>query len=176
MVGSHVKIDAMIRRLLVVCVALACSVSLAACNHKNVPVAIPSASAPLTGVELSKAENVATGWITTLNAATVSGDTSVLKKLGTANCAVCTDFAHQLDVIYSAGGHVTTKGWTVESILPEAGGTTARPIFQVKANASPQTVVARKGAKPAPHKGGELQLRMILVASGSTWKIERIDV
>lgn len=172
----HVKIVAMIRRLLAACVALACMVGLAACNHKKAPAADASSSPPLTGVALSKAENVATGWITALNQATVSGDTADLKKLATSNCDVCADFAHQLDVIYAAGGHVATKGWTVESIIPESGGTTARPVFQIKATSAPQTVVASKGAKPAPHKGGDLQLRMILVQSGTTWKIARIDV
>ncbi|MGH3492839.1 MAG: hypothetical protein ACRDQ1_06340 [Sciscionella sp.] len=166
----------MIRRLLVVCVALACSVSLAACNQKNSPSANPSASAPLGGVPLSRAENVATGWITALNQATVSGDTSDLKKFGTAACAVCTDFAHKLDVIYAAGGHVATKGWTVQSILPESGGTAARPVFLVKATSAPQTVVTSKGATPSKLTGGALQLRMILVQAGNTWKIERIDV
>ena len=170
----RVKLDRVIRRLLVVLVALACSFTLASCN-KGADHANHKPSANASANEAS-AERFASLWVTTLNKATTSGDTTQLKSLGLTSCKVCADFANQLDQIYGAGGHVTSQGWTIETVIPESGATATQRILQIKAKVAPQTVVLKKGAKPKTYKGGEQQIRMVLSFVTNGWKIERIDV
>jgi hypothetical protein len=160
-----------IRRVLVVLVALACSFTLASCNNH----ATHKPSANVSANEAS-AERFASLWVTTLNKATTSGDTTQLKSLGLKTCKVCADFANQLDQIYGAGGHVTSQGWTIETVIPESGATATQRILQIKAKVAPQTVVLKKGAKPKKYKGGEQQIRMVLAFVNNGWKINRIDV
>jgi len=167
-----------IRRLLVLLVSLVCALALTSCSDDG-----GSSKKSTSGIpEYARtnddrgAQNFARYWIDTLNKATVTGDTKKLKKLQKKSCETCTDFAKQLDTIYAAGGHVKTDGFKVKSLVKDAGIPKPGAGVSATLNATPQTVVAKKGAAPRTLKGGDLRLRLIMVRVGDHWSMDRIDV
>lgn len=171
----------MIRRLLVLCVSLACCLALSSCGgggDKTAAVAKDGSGIPVyaTSNDEKGAQNFARYWIDTLNAATTSGDTKKLKTLQKANCETCTDFAKQLDAIYAAGGHVETKGFKVKKIVNEAGVPAPGAGVSVVLTATPQKVYKTKDAAVRSIKGGDLRLRLIMVRVAQHWAMDRIDV
>ena len=129
----------MIRRLLVLCVSLACCLALSACKGGDSDSkTVDGLPAYVTSNDEKGAQNFARYWITTLNQATTSGKTAKLKSLNKATCDTCTDFAKQLDEIYGAGGHVETDGFKVKKIANEAGVPKPGAGVSVVLTATPQ--------------------------------------
>ena len=141
----HVKIEYVIRRLLLLLVSAVCCLSLAACGGGGDAKASSKSSGPdipayaKTNDERG-AQKFAQYWIDTLNAATVSGDTKKLRSLQKKSCDLCTKFANRLDSIYGAGGHVESKGFTVKSVISEAGIPAPGAAVSAKIRTSAETV------------------------------------
>lgn len=114
-------------------------------------------------------------WTDTLNKATTTGKTDELKALATDDCDACADFAGQLDKIYAAGGHVESNGWSVNKIVPEAGAAENEVGLLVTYDVAPQTVVAKKGAKPQDFQGGTQGFRFHLVRDGGDWAVQDLS-
>ena len=167
----------MIRRATVLLVSLACCFSLAACNGKNSdPKTVDGIPAYAAANTPQGAQGFARYWITTLNKATVDGKTAKLRTLQKTSCTTCTDFAKQLDTIYAKGGHVDTKGFKVKKILNDSSVPPPGAGVSVVLTATPQTIVASKGATARHLKGGDLRLRLIMVRVKSHWVMDRIDI
>jgi hypothetical protein len=167
-----------IRRLLLVLVSLTCGLVLASCGGGDDAKASSGPDIPAYAKTNDErgAQKFAQYWIDTLNAATVSGDTKKLKSLQKKSCVVCTDFAKRLDAIYGAGGHVSSKGFQVKSLISEAGIPSPGAGVSAALRSSEETVYERKGAKPVKHQPGDLRLRLIMVRSGDHWLMDRVDV
>jgi hypothetical protein len=173
---ARVRIGHVIRRLLVLCVSLACCLALSSCNSNRDPKTVDGFPAYVTTNDEKGAQNFARYWISTLNQATTSGRTAKFKSLNKDSCDVCTDFAKQLDTIYGAGGHVETDGFKVKKIANEAGIPKPGAGVSVVLTATPQKVVKSKGAAARSLKGGDLRLRLIMVRDKSHWVMDRVDV
>ena len=173
---ARVRIGHVIRRLLVLCVSLACCLALSSCNSGGDPKTVDGFPAYVTTNDEKGAQSFARYWITTLNEATTSGKTAKFKSLNKDSCDVCADFAKQLDTIYAAGGHVETDGFKVKKIANEAGVPKPGAGVSVVLTATPQKVYKSKGAAPRSLKGGDLRLRLILVREKSHWVMDRVDV
>jgi hypothetical protein len=175
--GRRVRIEGVIRRATALLVSLACCFALAACNgNKSDPKTVDGIPAYAAANTPQGAQGFARYWITTLNKATVDGKTAKLRSLQKKSCTTCTDFANQLDTMYSKGGHVETKGFKVKKILNDSGIPKPGAGVSVVLTATPQTVVASKGATPKHLKGGDLRLRLIMVREKSHWVMDRIDI
>ena len=158
--------------------AVACLFAVSSCGD-DASKSSPGASAVpsyASGNNQHGAEQFASYWVDTLNKATVSGKTGQLKTLGLKSCTRCTDFAHQLDTIYAAGGRVETAGWKVQTVLPESGLPQDVTGLSVKVQVSPQSVVKQKGASAEEHKGGALVVRMILTRTDDHWVVKSLDI
>jgi hypothetical protein len=167
-----------IRRSLALLLSLVCLAALASCKSSNSnddPKTVDGIPAYATTNDTKGAQNFVRYWIDTLNKATVTGDTKKLKTLQKATCTVCTDFANKLDTIYGKGGHVETNGFKVNRLVNDSS--IPKPGVGVSAalTATPQTVVASKGATPQHLKGGDLRLRLIMVREKDHWVMDRID-
>ncbi len=154
----------------------------AASGSPSPPGGSPSAA---TGVDIPgrATENSMDGvkaftsfWVSTLNEATDTGDTSTLRRLAAKSCTMCTDFADHLDEIYGAGGRVESEGWEVESQIPIAGQPEENPGIQLNVKIHPQKVYESQNAKPKPYTGGEQRFRMFLVREGDHWLVQRMTV
>jgi hypothetical protein len=174
----HVKIEYVIRRLLLLVVSLACCLALASCGSGDDAKASsgPDIPAYAKANDERGAQKFAEYWIETLNAATVSGETKKLKTLQKKSCNTCVDFAKQLDTIYGAGGRVETKGFQVKSLVPEAGVPKPGAGVSATLQSTPQTVYRSKNAQPQKYKGAELRLRLIMVRADDHWLMDRIDI
>lgn len=115
-------------------------------------------------------------WVETLNYATDTGDTRLLKALATKNCDACTAFAATLDEIYAKGGHVESKGWELKSAVPMADQPTDSPAFQLDVKFEPQKVFSTKKSKPKDYPGGEQPARMVLTRQDGRWLVEKLDI
>ena len=168
----------MIRRLLLPCVALVCALVLSSCGGggDSSPSTVDGLPAYVTVNNEKGAQSFARYWIDTLNKATTSGDTAKFKQLNKDSCTTCGDFATQLDNIYGAGGHVETDGFKIKKIVNEAGVPAPGAGVSVVLTATPQKVVAKKGAAARELKGGDLRLRLIMVRVQKHWVMDRIDV
>ena len=168
----------MIRRLLLSCVALVCALVLSSCGGGGdaSPSTVDGFPAYVTANNEKGAQSFARYWIDTLNEATTSGDTAKFKKLNKDSCTTCGDFATQLDNIYGAGGHVETDGFKIKKIVNEAGVPAPGAGVSVVLTATPQKVVAKKGAAARELKGGDLRLRLIMVRVQKHWVMDRIDI
>jgi hypothetical protein len=178
--GPPVKIEHVIRRLLVLSVSLLCALALSSCSKDDGASSdgqtVDGFPAYVTTNDEKGAQSFARYWIDTLNNATTSGDTKKLKSIQKASCTTCADFAKQLDDIYGAGGHVETDGFKVKKILNEAGVPAPGAGVSVTLTATPQKVFKAKGATPRSLKGGEVRLRLIMVRVKNHWEMDRIDV
>jgi hypothetical protein len=129
---------------------------------------------------LAQTENAARSfvsyYIATLNDATSSGDTRLLKTLSTQTCNACSGFAATLDEIYGKGGHVETQGWAIDSIVPQADTPPERPAFQLSLKVAPQTVYQTKKAQPKDYPGGEQPAHFILTWQDGRWLVDRLDI
>ena len=173
----RVRIGHVIRRLLVLCVSLACCLAVSACKGGDSDSkTVDGFPAYVTSNDEKGAQNFARYWVTTLNQATTSGKTEKFKALNKDSCDTCTDFAKQLDDIYAAGGHVETDGFKVKKIANEAGVPKPGAGVSVVLTATPQKVYKSKGAAPRSLKGGDLRLRLIMVREKSHWVMDRVDI
>lgn len=193
----------MTRRLIALCLTLACSFGVASCSSDShgsdkpsTTASSPSASgsgstsaSPDDSATASAiipegakadtekgAEAFASFWVDTLNSATSSGNTTELRSLAGPNCRRCDDFAQSLDQIYGAGGHVSTKGWQVTSVIPVSGASKDNPGFQVTVQVSPQKVVRSTDAKSKTYPGGKQGFQMYLVREDDHWVVDRINI
>ena len=137
------------------------------------PSGVPAAA---EAYSVAGAKAFAAAWVKELNHATVTGDTKTLLAMSGKQCAVCTDFAQHLAKIYSAGGHVDTKGWQVKSVIPIAGQSLKKPGFQVTVISAPQQVYPSKSAKPQSYRGGQQGMRMFLSRSHGQWMVQNIEI
>jgi hypothetical protein len=160
-------------RLSLFLACLACVFGLAGCGSS---ASSNQAAPPPSDYTVSAAKAFTKYWVNTLNQATTSGKTEQLLALSGPKCARCKDFAQQLKQIYSAGGHVETKGWKVTNVIPIAGENLKHPGFQVVATVSPQKVYRSKGAKPQTYAGGHQGMRMFLTRAGDQWQVETIEI
>lgn len=115
-------------------------------------------------------------WVATLNKATTTGNTATLRALAAPTCAMCTDFANQLDKIYRTGGHVESRGWDVQSEIPIGGQKPNNPGIQLNVQVSPQKVYRTKNAKPQTYKGGPQGFRLFLIRRGDRWLVQRMEI
>ena len=170
----------MIRRLLVLCVSLACCLALSSCgggdDDKKDPNTVDGFPAYITTNDEKGAQSFARYWIETLNEATTSGDTKKLKTLQKKSCETCTDFARQLDEIYAKGGRVETEGFKIKNLVNEANVPAPGAGVSVTLTATPQKVYATKDAAVRELKGGDLRLRLIMVRVKDHWLMDRIDI
>lgn len=176
------------KRLLATAASLACCLALASCNGNGTPAhahakahqssgsASPSAHPTLPASTLASAKKFTSQWVGTLNTATTTGNTTKLKAISAKSCTACTDFAKQLDVIYAAGGHVDSKGWSVQRIIPIEGNNAKEPGLYVTVTIAPQKVYRKKGSKPQTYKGGDKNFQFFLLRKGDGWVMQRIDV
>lgn len=129
---------------------------------------------------LTETENAARSFVSyyveTLNYATSSGDTRLLKTLSTPTCDACDAFAATLDEIYGKGGHVESQGWAIESIVPQADTPPERPAFQLSLQVAPQTVYLTKKAEPKDYPGGSQPAHFILTWQDGRWLVDRLDI
>jgi hypothetical protein len=160
-------------RLSLFLACLACVFGLAGCGSS---ASSNQAAPPPSDYTVSAAKAFTKYWVNTLNQATTSGKTEQLLALSGPKCARCKDFAQQLKQIYSAGGHVETKGWKVTNVIPIAGENLKHPGFQVVATVSPQKVYRSKGAKPQTYAGGHQGMRMFLTRAGDQWQVATIEI
>ena len=161
----------MTSRLSLFLACLACVFGLAGCGSAS-----SAQSAPPEAYTVPAAKAFTRYWVTTLNQATTSGNTKQLLELSGPKCTVCTDFANMLKKIYSAGGHVETKGWKVTNVIPIAGQSLKHPGFQVVATISPQKVYTSKNAPAKTYGGGHQGMRVFLMRSGDKWLVENIEI
>jgi hypothetical protein len=160
-------------RLSLFLACLACAFGLAGCGSS---ASSDQAAPPPSANTVPAAKSFARYWVGALNQATTTGNTKQLLALSGPKCQVCTDFAKALKQIYSAGGHVETKGWKVTNVIPIAGQSLKHPGFQVVATISPQKVYRSKGAKVQTYGGGHQGMRMFLTRSGDKWLVESIEI
>lgn len=129
---------------------------------------------------LAQNENAARSFVSyyidTLNYATTSGDTRLLKTLSTKTCGACSAFAGTLDEIYGKGGHVETPGWAIGSIVPQADTPPERPAFELSLKVAPQTVYQSKKAEPKEYPGGEQPAHFILTWQDGRWLVDRLTI
>lgn len=163
----------MTSRLSLFLACLACVFGLAGCGSS---ASSTQAAPPPSDNTVPAAKAFAKYWVSTLNQATTTGNTRQLLALSGPKCQVCTDFAKSLKQIYSAGGHVETKGWKVTNVIPIAGQSLKHPGFQVVATISPQKVYRTKGAKAQTYGGGHQGMRMFLTRSGDQWLVDTIEI
>lgn len=163
----------MTSRLSLFLACLACVFGLAGCGSS---ASSNQAAPPPSDNTVPAAKAFAKYWVSTLNQATTTGNTRQLLALSGPKCQVCTDFAKSLKQIYSAGGHVETKGWKVTNVIPIAGQSLKHPGFQVVATISPQKVYRTKGAKAQTYGGGHQGMRMFLTRSGDQWLVDTIEI
>ena len=171
----------MIRRALAPLLAVVCLLALAGCNgdsgnDKTSAKTVDGIPAYATTNNDQGAQNFTRYWIDTLNKATVSGDTTKVRKISKTSCTTCTDFANRLDGIYKAGGNVQTKGFKVKKLLTDSSVPKPGAGVSVVMTATPQTLVEKKGAAPRQLKGGDLRVRMIMVRVKDHWAMDRIDI
>ncbi|MDT0201091.1 hypothetical protein [Nocardioides sp. AE5] len=94
----------------------------------------------LPASEVEPAEFVR-AWVDAYNAATLDGDTTRMRAMSAEECMTCDGFATQLEVIYGAGGSITTSDEpnVVLSVREKAGETSApgmtRMLVELRSNA-----------------------------------------
>lgn len=172
--GSRVTIGHVLSRVLAALTAVLLLSLTAACGSDE-----PEAAESDGGGSPAYADNAGEAgaeqfvgyWTDTLNAATTSGETGKLKSLAAQQCQACSDFAGQLDQIYTAGGHVESDGWAVDRIVPEAGASDDEVGLLVTYQVSPQTVFVSEDAKPQTFEGGKQGFRFHLVRADGEWQV-----
>lgn len=168
----------MIRRSLLLLTSLALCFTLASCGDDDTKGSSGDSGIPAyaTSNDEKGAQGFARYWIDTLNAATTSGDTAKLKTLQKPSCETCTDFAEKLDKLYAAGGHIETEGFTVKSLVSEAGVPSPGAGVSATLTATEQKVYAKKGAAPQTNKAVDVRFRLIMIRDSDHWLMDRIDV
>jgi hypothetical protein len=191
--------------MIALCLTLACSFGVASCSSDSTgsdkpsaPASSPAASESASGSASASPDDSATAsaiipdgakadtengaqafasfWVDTLNSATESGNTTELRSLAGPDCSRCEDFAKSLDQIYGAGGHVSTKGWQVTSVIPVSGSSDDKPGFQVTVEVSPQKVFPSSGAKGKKYEGGKQGFQMYLAREDDHWVVDHINI
>lgn len=123
----------------------------------------------------SGAEAFAGYWIDTLNEATTSGETERFRSLSTDACVTCSDFADQLDGIYSSGGRVESDGWDVGSVVLEAGASDEMVGMLVTVDVSAQRVFDSADAKAQRYEGGTQAFRFEIIRRDDDWFVDDLS-
>lgn len=171
----------MIRRFAALCAAAAVCFAVASCSSSSdKPSAQSSNAAGIPSYATSNddhgAQEFASYWVDTLNKATVSGKTAQLKAISDKGCSRCNDFLQQLNKMYAAGGHVETKGWAVQAMVPETGLPKNVAAVKVAVKVAPQTVYRTAKSQPEKVKGGEMTFRLVMGRQDNHWIVQNIDL
>ncbi len=168
----------MIRRFAVLCAAVAVCFAVASCSSSGKPSNSSAAGIPsyATSNDEHGAQEFASYWVDTLNKATVTGKTAQLKAISAKGCSRCNDFLQQLNKMYAAGGHVETKGWAVQTMVPEAGLPKNVAAVKVAVKVAPQTVYRTSKSQAEKLKGGEMTFRLVMGRQDNHWIVQNIDL
>lgn len=99
----------------------------------------------------------------------VTGDTAEYRAL-TKGCEFCAGLASRVEGFYAQGGWVKAEPWTIKAIR-RAGGTKAKPVFDVFTVAKPSRYKESESAEPTALPGGEPVLQVTLKRTGAQWRI-----
>jgi hypothetical protein len=101
-----------------------------------------------------------------------SGDTEAFRELS-IKCHDCVDLANRVDSIYTAGGYIHTKGWTIRgiSILSKSG---RGVLANLRVVSRPTHYREAPGSPLKSYPGGPATYQLRVIASGNSWQVKSL--
>jgi len=112
-------------------------------------------------------------YVSAVNYAMSSGDVHLLNDLSTGECGSCAAVAENIAGVYSAGGHLSGKGWHATAIKSVSRQSARHPILLAGILINPQTKVAKPGARPKHFTGGKSVMTFYLRRQDHGWAVFR---
>ena len=112
-----------------------------------------------------------------LNYGTQSLQPSVIRKLGSADCAGCRSLASYVAGIRAAEGSVVGGDLKVQELFV-VGRAPTNPrdlLIQVRVQAEPQTVLESRTAKVIRHPGGPASFDFTTTPNNTGWRLSAIE-
>jgi len=103
-----------------------------------------------------------------------SGDTRVLAEASAQDCTSCKAISQNIRDVYSSGGRIESKGWTLRSsrVIQNAK---MRAVLSLDLRLSSQMVVSRDGKRDR-HSGGKQLMTMYLSRMADSYQVSRLDL
>ena len=137
--------------------------------------AAPSLPPEAEGTSPAAAKAFVRYYFDVINYSARTGETELLRSLGTPSCISCEAIASNIEDIYSAGGHIESDGWQLQSVNAVPRRHPTRPAFDLGVMQSPESVVASEGATASDYPGGKKPMTIYVHGAAGTWQVTRLD-
>jgi choline/glycine/proline betaine transport protein len=137
--------------------------------------AAPSMPAEARGTSKKSAKAFVRYYVDVLNHAMATGDTELLESLSSPKCVSCDSVAQLVNEVYSAGGHISSQGWSLHGLSVVHGRRFNEPVIDAALVFSPQHVVRSAGAKVERFDGGRAPATFYLRSAANGWRVIRLD-
>jgi hypothetical protein len=132
----------------------------------------PAVPAAARGTGPASAEAFVHYWVQLLNRASATGQTRSLQSLSHA-CASCDAVVTAIDQVYTAGGHIESRGWQIMGL--KWRGAVGKPTVEAKIHLTPQFVTKKRGVDPVRYKGGRLIISFHLFRGPHGWRVAEVE-
>jgi hypothetical protein len=133
--------------------------------------AAPTMPPAAKGTSTAAAKAFVRHYVSPINHAVATGETRALRAASSRDCKSCRNVIARVEDVYSAGGHIESRGWKVIAIRAVPGQPAKAPMFDVGLRLSKQSVVEKTGQQPKPFDGGRLPATFSLRLVGDTWSV-----
>lgn len=135
----------------------------------------PSMPAKARGTSTDAAKRFVRFYVLSINHASRTGDTSIVKRFSAPGCRSCAAVSGSISDIYAHGDHLVGKGWQVTAIQAVSHQPRLQPILQVGLIIHAQKKVTADGTVSGSRSGGRKLLIVSLHRAGGQWLVERLE-
>ena len=121
--------------------------------------------------EVESAEEFIRRWVDLSNEMQSTGDVGEYVAVS-SDCKACMRVADRVEAVYSGGGFIRTRGWSVLK-LTDQSGRGDREVWDVRVKSAPTVLKESSDAAPQRLGGGELVFRFRLQAAGE-WSLAQL--
>lgn len=137
-------------------------------------VSAPTLPAVARGTSAASAKAFARHYVHAFNHASLSGDTSYMRRLSHGDCATCSALATSIDELYGSGGHLEGRGWVVlRAVSIEARGKGRRVRTSIRVEE--EKLFESPGAAPDVSEPNHGQLIFDLARRSGGWVVRQLD-
>lgn len=115
-------------------------------------------------------------YVSVISEAIQTGDSHLVRALGSPECVSCTAVAENVDRIYGAGGRAETRGWEVREATYAGKAKLADVAISLEIWQYPATTFTSASAEPEHTKGERRYLFAYLSRHQGAWRVERLDL
>ena len=142
----------------------------------------PSGSAEPTMPAVAKGSDAAGArafvkfWFVAFSYAMRTGDTELVRSLSTPGCVSCHALIERVDGIYSKGGSIKSRGWTVEVAAPARADEGSAAAFLLRVRQERRTLYGSDHKVVDSTDMAKVPMRAQLVSAQGSWSLKSLEI